>query len=662
MKSLSLETRKIAGVIQFTSTLICGVLIVFILNAGRDVLIPFALSILFAFLLTPSVNWLQKRGLSNPLAVTAVAIGVLAMLALSAVLIWSSVSDFASNLPKYRGEIVGKVDFANSYVRGLTGQLKGLMKETPEKASDDKSKKPVEGSKGGGNLNKPSDVAPKDSSSNVSAESNSTQSADKDVGDGTAGSSAENPVFVTQTEQGVEFPWQAWAGSAGAIFGPIGNAGLVTVFALFLLINRDDLRERFVAVVSRGNYVVTTEAIAEATQRISRYLVAQLILNASYGIVFGLGLYIIGTVYSPDAGFPSVLFLGAMSGLVRFVPYFGAWVGALLPLTVAIAVFPGYGVFFSVLALVVVLELISNNVAEPWIYGASTGVSSIAIISAAVFWGWLWGVVGLLLATPLTVCLVVLGRYIPRLRFFVTLLSDEKQVKPDQRIYQRLLSGEAHKLEEALEDEAKPRNAIEFVDEVLVPTAKRILRGFQGEDSKDVEFSQKLLDILHNDKLTHLLDPTKKPSDPAIAEVVVPSSERPTCYGVAARHLGETMILSATQRIVKDFLHLQLSDSSHLPEHETVAIVESNPMAVLIVCLPPHGITQTKFWCKSLRSSGYKGDIIVLRPGKFRYYDRMLTSLRKAGATAVTTSVAQTIRRLKTNSAKVLPEPALSSR
>jgi predicted PurR-regulated permease PerM len=610
MKNARFESSPAAKSIQSLSTLAGGILIVFVLHAGRDVLIPFALSVLLAFLLTPSVNWLQRRGLSNPLSIALVTFGVLSMIALGGMMVWSSVSEFATNMPKYRGEIVRKVEFANESARAITNRISKMIVE-------------------------PKDASPASDNSPSVTEVASVEAAPQE----------RYPESSTSANSFPNIDWQTWAGSAGAIFGPIGNAGLITVFALFLLINRDDLRERFVSVVSRGNYVVTTEAIAEATQRISKYLVAQLILNVSYGFVFGIGLYLIGLWYAPDVGFPSILFLGAMSGLVRFVPYFGAWVGALLPLTVAVAVFPGYGVFFAVLALIVVLEMASNNIAEPWLYGASTGVSSIAIIVAAVFWGWLWGIVGLLLATPLTVCLVVLGRYIPSLRFFVTMLSDEKQVKPDQRIYQRLLAGESHKLEIAMEDEARDRTSGEFLDEVLVPTAKRILRGRNDDDSKDMEFSQTLLETIDTDHFRSLFK-----SEPRNSMAVVGDDEPKittlVCMGISSRHPCESMVLNCLKAIVQDSIQLKICQTSSLPEHAIETIAQSSPALVLILCLPPGGMSQTRFWCKSLRDAGYTGTIVVARPGRFRSYDRLLTSLRRSGATAVTTSIAQTIRKL----------------
>jgi predicted PurR-regulated permease PerM len=650
--------------IQFISTLGAGVLIVFILNAGRDVLIPVALGVLVAFLLTPSVNWLQRRGLTNAVAVALVAFGVVGFMTLIAIMLWSSVSEFASSMPKYRAEITRKVSSVDTYIRDIGGKFNNVFQELSGKKSTtsdgrkardestdrDKSNgsksDPVLDSKkeGQDKFGKQSDKSEK----GPLEEEISTSRSNKQIG-----SSPAVPVYVRQGELGIDLSWKDWAGGAGAIFGPVGTGGLVTVFALFLLVNRDDLRDRFVAVISRGNYAVTTEAIADATMRISRYLVAQLILNVSYGVVFGIGLFLIGMVYSSDIGFPSLLFLSTVAGVVRFIPYFGPWIGATLPLAVAIAVFPGYGAFFAVLIWIILLEITSNNVVEPWFYGSSTGVSSIAIISSAVFWGWLWGIVGLLLATPLTVCLVVLGRYIPKMRFFVTLLSDEQQVKPDQRIYQRLLSGENQKIFDALVEEARERNAVEFIDQVVIPTTKRIMRNSNGDDAHDFEFAQTLLMMLQDKRLPispieFFKTPSEKNDQTTLLgdSATSSNSQLPLFYGVPARHPCESVILQSLKIILKNSIDLTSGESNNLPDREIEHIISMRPVAVIIISLPPAGMSQTKFWCKSLRKAGYIGEIIVVRPGRFRNFDQMLSSFRRMGATALTTSIAQTNRRI----------------
>ncbi|XZE46512.1 AI-2E family transporter [Pirellulaceae bacterium SH467] len=586
--------------VKLAADLGTAVLVVFLLYAGRDVLIPFALSLLLAFLLSPVVNWIQKRGFSNLSAVFVTAAGLFTLLILGLVVLGSSMAQFASDFPKYKGEVEKKVESIQSAVQDVGKQFeKVLAKPKKERAAGRIVEKGEETSE-------------------------TEEPADEKSGDEGKSRSAEGP----------EVPWQSLLGNLANVFGPIGTAGLVAVFAIFLLVNRDDLRDRFVAVVSRGNYVVTTEAIAEASERISRYISAQFLLNSSYGVIFGVGLWVVGLVMDPQRGFPNVLFLGVMAGLVRFLPYVGPLIGAGLPLLVSIALFPGYTVFMVVLGMIVVLELIYNNLLEPWLYGSRTGVSAIAVITAAVFWGWLWGAVGLLLATPLTVCLVVLGRYVPRLRFFVTLLSDEEQVPPSLRAYQRLLSGDDHKLKELLVEESKKKSDVEWLDEILVPVSKRIQRQPAGERPSSSELTERLKSVLNEEPLASLFR-----ADPG-------EHGEQTIAAIGARAATETILLEKFSQMEPDLLW-KVDVSGEMPEVFAKEILQINPSAVLLLALPPGGVRQTMFWIRTLRRGGYEKEIFVLRPGKLRRYDDLLVALRNAGATALLTSFSQTRRKLK---------------
>jgi predicted PurR-regulated permease PerM len=639
------------------------VLIVFALYAAKEVLIPFALSVLFAFLLTPACNWLQRRGLSNPVAVLMVSLLVATLSLGGIMMMWASVTDFASQLPRYKGEVVKKVSFVQQYAKDLTKQLDGISqstksRRTPKLPNESKAALGDASPKAMPQQRHDPEASEPNPSSAVDEKETHSDSESSSESNETAPGTEDNPLIVREVPQDSGIDWQSWAGSAGAVFGPIGTAGLVIVFALFLLIYRDDLRDRFIAVVSRGNYQVTTEAIAEASERISRYLGAQILLNVSYGMVFGLGLMMIGWFLAPDTGFPNVLFLAIVAGLVRFIPYVGPLVGAGLPLGVAIAIFPGYSVFFGVLALIVTLELLSNNVVEPWLYGSRTGVSAIAIIFAAVFWGWLWGGVGLLLATPMTVCLVVLGRYIPSLKFFVTLLSDERQVNPGLRVYQRLLAGDPHKLNDVLIDEAQSRSLTSFSDEVIVAAAKRIIKDRYDHHIDDKEMSHLLLEGIESSNIySESQSNEERPSateaskDQEGPNATSESDPHPTaileCCVLAARHPAEKVILHMLQKIMSASIDLQACETSGVPETDAQSIAEHNPAAVVIVSLPNGGMRQTRFWCQSLRATGYSGTIVVARLGRFRNYDDLFLSFRRAGATTVTTTIAQTVRRLE---------------
>ena len=245
------------------------------------------------------------------------------------------------------------------------------------------------------------------------------------------------------------------------LLGPLGKAALVVLLVIFMLLRREDLRRRLIRLIGKGRISATTHAMDDAGARVFRYLLMQLVVNVSYGIPVAIGLYFIGV--------PNAVLWGAFATVLRFIPYIGPWIAAAIPVALSLAVSPSWTMPLLTIGLFVVLELLSNNVMEPWLYGSSTGVTPIALIVAAVFWTWLWGPVGLILSTPLTVCLVVMGRHVPRLSFLSVLLSDEEALTPAEDCYHRLLTvGEQDELE-FVEAYLKANSLTALYDSVFIP-------------------------------------------------------------------------------------------------------------------------------------------------------------------------------------------------
>ncbi|MGH7178338.1 MAG: AI-2E family transporter, partial [Tepidisphaeraceae bacterium] len=247
-----------------------------------------------------------------------------------------------------------------------------------------------------------------------------------------------------------------------AMMPPLGTAGLVVVFTIFMLLAREDMRDRLTRLVGHGQLQLTTQALDDAAARISRYLVMQTVINATYAVAVTIGLLIIGV--------PNPVLWGLLCGVLRFVPYIGPWIGAAFPLAISLASFPGARQFVETAGLFIVVELLSNNVLEPWLYGSSTGMSTVAVLVSAAFWAWLWGPIGLLIATPLTTCVVVLGKYVPQLQFLAILLGDEPVLEPHERVYQRLLSGDQEEAANIVVDLLKQQSLGEVYDNVLMRT------------------------------------------------------------------------------------------------------------------------------------------------------------------------------------------------
>jgi predicted PurR-regulated permease PerM len=278
---------------------------------------------------------------------------------------------------------------------------------------------------------------------------------------GTDAAAEQPPKPVLVQVQQPATPLQTLREIGGPLVKPIATAGLVFVFVVFMLLQREDLRDRIIRLVGSGDVARTTEAMNDAAKRISRYLLMQLVINICYGTAVGVGLYFVGV--------PNPILWGLLATILRFVPYVGPVIAALFPIALSFAVAPGWTLPLLTIALFVTLELIINNVLEPWLYGSSTGLSPVAVLVAAVVWTTLWGSVGLLLSTPLTVCLVVLGRHVPQLAFFDVLLGNEPALPPELRFYQRLLARDPDEATELAEEYLEDEPLEKLYDSVIIP-------------------------------------------------------------------------------------------------------------------------------------------------------------------------------------------------
>lgn len=626
--------------VNTVATLFGGMLIVAALYLARDVFIPLTLAVLLSFLLSPLVNRIQRIGVGNVTAVLGTALFVFILLAFTLTFIGRELSSLLNDIPHYKAELVSKARGLAGLGSGMGESIDELTKEVTA-AIDEKAVPPAD--KSMVKLPNPTEERASDELSPLERFADrflpdEKKSANTVLNDGKTPSA---PLYVATVNTGS--PVISWAGTVGNILGPLGTAGLVTVFVLFLLIYRDDMRDRIIKVISRGNYVMTTDALDEVSRRISKYLVAQTIVNTAYGFTFGLGLYFIGRFFSPDGSFPNFALWGALATLLRFVPYIGPVIASAFPILLSAAVFPGYTVTIAVVTLIVVIELACNNVLEPWLYGSSTGLSSVAIILAAVFWGWLWGPVGLLLSTPLTVCLVVLGHYAPRFQIFETLLGEKVDIAPSLLFYQRLLSNNQARATELLESSIKEDSAM-AIDKVLVPVLRRVRMDLDAERltaTQAKEVSQAI------EKVVSSVQWSAKEAEPLeISASDTPDSlAKPRVLAVPAHHASEELLLHAFANIHPEF-DIQVENNNTLPDRFAADAIHESPDVVLICVLPPGGFSQAVFLCKTFRKAGYSGRIIVCCSGKFRNFDRLFVKFHKAGADFMTTSLSQTSQKL----------------
>ena len=411
-----------------TRTLVALAVIIGALYFGRDVLVPLALAGLLSFALAPVIAALRRRGIPRtPSVITVVMFAFLGIFVFGFV-VAGQVSQLGASLPRYEYNIREKIRSLQSSAPGG-----GLIERAAEALRDLRQ-----------------DI---EQATEAPAEGEGASPLEPEA--------AEPEPIPVQIRQPDPAPLQMLQTIVGPLIEPLATTGIVIVFVVFMLLQREDLRDRFIRLVGSRDLHRTTQALGDAAERVGRYLLMQLLVNVAYGIPIGIGLWLIGV--------PNPLLWGMLSVVLRFVPFIGPIIAAAFPLALSIAVDPGWTMLLWTAALFIFLELISGNIVEPWVYGASTGLSSIAILAAAIFWTWLWGPVGLLLSTPLTVCLVVLGRHVPQFGFLNVLLGSEPVLEPAESLYQRLLAGDPDEATERAEEYLKSHSILEYYEDVVIP-------------------------------------------------------------------------------------------------------------------------------------------------------------------------------------------------
>jgi hypothetical protein len=320
---------------------------------------------------------------------------------------------------------------------------------------------------------------------------------------------------------------------------------------------------------------------------------------------------------------------------LRFIPFVGPWIAAAFPVALSLAVYPGFTMAAATIATFVVLELISNNVLEPWLYGASTGLSTVAIITATVFWTWLWGPPGLLLSTPLTVCIVVLGKHVAPLKFFDVMLGDQPALPPSASYYQRLLAGDRKEAADVVREYAGAHGVDSVPDGVLLPALLLARR-----DRRDGDLSADDESMIF-DATREILRETGRAPDEGAGETA-PASAAPLVIGCPAHHRAEELTLDMLAMLLAPLgCRTQVVSTRTLPAETEARIAAERPALVFVAVLPPGGLVQARYLCRRLRRRFRDLKIVVGYWGRSRNFDRLLVRLRAAGASYVTTSLIQ---------------------
>ena len=420
--------REAAGLVAAVASTILAAMVISALYFGREIFVPMALAILLTFVLAPAVHALQHIRVPRSLAVVGVVLCAFACILGLASLFAAQLNDLAGELPKYQTTISQKISSLRSTTAG---------RGTLERASDmlrDLSNE----------LDKPAPAVHGGPPGQVSLTP--------------SGTVTPVPVEVRQPDPSA---LENLRTVLAPLVHPLATTGIIVIFVIFILIQREDLRNRLIRLAGAHDLQRTTAALDDAAARLSRLFLTQIAVNGAFGIVIGLGLWAIGI--------PSPILWGILAAVLRFVPYVGAVIAAAFPLILAVAVDPGWSLLLWTAALFVVVEPLVGHGIEPLVYGRSTGLSPVAVVVAATFWTALWGPIGLVLATPLTVCLVVLGRHVEKLQFLDVMFGDRPALTPPEIFYQRMLAGDPTEAAEKAEQFLKKRSLASYYDQVAVP-------------------------------------------------------------------------------------------------------------------------------------------------------------------------------------------------
>jgi predicted PurR-regulated permease PerM len=577
-------------------TLATFVVVIAALVFAKDVLLPVALAILLSFVLTPIASRIERWGLGR---IPSVAIAVGLSVALLAGMAWIATTqlvELGRELPASKVEqniiakiksiapsskTLGRITTAYSEMsQAITNG--GLPTEKGEPATDEENKN----AKSAPPLRVPSPLP-----SRENAGSQTTETKDDAI-----------PVRVVQMPPS---PLSAVQDLLGPLLSPLTTVGMVVVLVVFMLMQREDQRNRIIRLFGSSNLHATTEALNDISTRISRYLRMQFLINAGYGCFVTLGLWLIGV--------PSAPLWGVLGFVLRFLPYIGPWLAAALPVAISLAVSAGWSQPLLAVAWYATLELIAGNVVEPWLYGHSIGVSGLGVILAAIFWTWLWGPIGLVLAVPLTVCLVVTAQYIPQLRFIAVLIGDQPTLTLDERIYQRLLAFDENEPRKLAKQHFEDSSLEKFYDEVLIPVLAMAERD-REDDLLSAEQEEYAQDVIEEMIEAHASSKVNSDAAPEAGTEAVSVTDAPVarilCIPLRDR-ADRTSALMLAQLLTAQGFHVDIGSSDSLATEIVDQVAALQIDIAVISMLPPVAPRQTRLLWRRLRSRYPKLPIIL---------------------------------------------------
>ncbi|MEA3194797.1 MAG: hypothetical protein QOD26_3130 [Betaproteobacteria bacterium] len=531
------------------------------LYLAKEVLIPLALASLFTFLLAPAVRRLERWLWRIPATLIVVFL-VFSLIGAIAVIAAKQAVSLAAKLPEYRENITKKIHAVQQPREGDLAKAAGAIKDLQEEAA-----------------------------------------------------AAQRPLAVKETPGS---PFEAIVDFITPFAKPAGTALAVIVFTILMLLNRENLLERVIGLVGPRRIHLMTRAMNEASYRVSSYLYMQLVVNAMFGIPFGIALYFIGV--------PNAMLWGLLGMLLRFIPYAGVWIAAAMPAMLAFAIGDDWSMAAWTIGTFLTLELVLVNAVEPWLYGRSAGLAPIAVIAAALFWTWLWGPIGLLLATPLTVCVTVIGRYVPELGFLNTLLGVEPVLEPDERFYQRLVALDLDEANEMAEKHAATHGLVATLDDVLVPAL-----GLVGADRRK--------GALEPARERFIFDSMRRVAEDLEAPGTQTAQVGPACRIVPAHDEADRVAALMLARAV--------------PAQVTDIDAKDDSRVIVVSAAPPQAASHAAYAARRLRSKLPDARIIVALWAAEGDLARPRERLAHLGVDAVVARVADAIKEVQKDPTRI---------
>jgi len=606
------------------------VLAIVALYYGQPILVPLVTAVLLTFLLRPAVLWLERHHLPRIVAVGIMGVGILAGFACVGTIVTSQLHELALHLDEYRGHMRSKIESLQHTRFQAFDNIRALIVEVTE-ATHGRDKSPDK-----------SPGRPSSHRTEASKTDDSSGPGGVEAVEPPASATAEpvhnnaNPeppkVRVIPEPPGpvelAKFVWQA-------LSHPVTTACLVCVLAIFILLEFEELRNRVLRLAGQATLTLTTKTLDEVGRRISRYLLANAIVNGAFGVAVFIGLWIIGVDYAALWGF--------LAATMRFLPYIGTTCAATLAVAMSIIQFPDWRHPGLAVGLFVVLETLTINILEPLTYGKTAGVSTVSLMIAAVFWTWLWGPFGLVLSVPMTVALAVIGKQVPQFESLGILLSDEPALAPHVSFYQRLVAGDVEEAAQVLEQALDSGSRCAAYDELLIPAlARGEVDRHQGrleEDERTGVWEEALA----------LLEDFAPPSHDSTAP-------RLHLAGCPAHDRADEIVLRLLLHVAPDECMWNIASAALMASEKLESLLNPAPDALLISAVGPESDLHIRYLCKRLKHECPGLRLIVGRWGYSGDHDRLVRSLQSRGVNDVVTTLAEAVDLLH----RIQPVPGLS--